>query len=162
MLSRWGFYFWHVFSSRYYQLANLNKNIMAKFKIRRKMNNRIVADVCSAIASTMNIDPIWIRLTVVVAGLLVFPWVFLVYIISAIIIPMDDSENHVIEEYKKVYRVKEGKKLGGVCTGLEKYFDIDVVAIRLGFVLSTFMGFGLLIYLILWMITPVYKPTISA
>jgi phage shock protein PspC (stress-responsive transcriptional regulator) len=133
---------------------------MARFKIRRKMSDRMVAGVCSAIAATMNIDPLWIRVAVVAAGIFVFPWVFLAYLIAAIIIPKDDSENYVMgeAEYRKVYRIKEGKMVGGVCTGLEKYFDVDVVAIRLLFIVSLFMGFGFILYPILWIITPLYKP----
>ena len=124
------------------------------------MNDRMVAGVCSAIANAIGIDPLWIRVLVITAGVLAFPWAFVAYVIAAIIIPKDDSETIEFEPYKKVYRIKEGKKIGGVCAGLEKYFDVDVVGIRLLFVLSTFMGFGLLFYLILWMITPLYKPTL--
>ena len=135
---------------------------MARFKIRRKMSDRMVAGVCSAIAASMNIDPLWIRVAVVATGILFFPWVFVAYLIAAVIIPKDESEEYQIEEYKKVYRIKQGRMIGGVCTGLEKYFDVDVVAIRLLFIASFFIGIGIILYPILWIITPAYKPQLAA
>jgi len=42
-----------------------------------------------------------------------------------------------MEESKKVFRrVKEGKKLGGVCTGLAKYVGVDVALMRLSFIIG--------------------------
>ncbi len=57
---------------------------------------------------------------------------------------------------KKFYRIAEGKKIAGVCAGLGKYFNLDPVLIRVLFVASIlFSGFGLLAYLVLWLIAPV-------
>ena len=36
---------------------------------------------------------------------------------------------------KKLYRVREGKKIAGVCGGLAKYFDVSPAVVRLLFVL---------------------------
>jgi len=45
--------------------------------------------------------------------------------------------------------------LGGVCGGLGEYLGIDSTLVRLFFVLLTLArGVGLLIYLVLWLITP--------
>lgn len=126
-----------------------------KFRIRRNMGNRMIAGVCSGIAHKLDIDPIWVRLIVVLAGLYFFPWVFALYLLFALVIPKDDTEDNQVEAFKKLYRIKKGKQLGGVCTGLEKYFDIDVVFIRIIFILLTIAGgAGLLSYIILWAITP--------
>src|ERR1700674_371555 len=58
---------------------------------------------------------------------------------------------------RRVYRLVHDKKIAGVCSGLAKYFDIDVTLIRLavatGIVLSG--GLGLLAYIIAWIIMPV-------
>ncbi len=52
--------------------------------------------------------------------------------------------------YKKIYRSRTDKVIGGVCGGLGKYFEIDPVLIRVIFVLLAFFhGSGLIIYLIL-------------
>jgi phage shock protein PspC (stress-responsive transcriptional regulator) len=48
--------------------------------------------------------------------------------------------------------------LTGVCAGLARQFGVSATAIRLAFVVGTFIGgWGLLIYLALWVIMPVRK-----
>jgi phage shock protein C len=45
--------------------------------------------------------------------------------------------------------------IGGVCGGLAEYFNIDPTIVRLIFVATALLGGpGLLVYLILWIITP--------
>jgi phage shock protein PspC (stress-responsive transcriptional regulator) len=46
--------------------------------------------------------------------------------------------------------------LGGVCIGVERYFDLDHTVIRLAYVLLTlFTCFsGILAYIILWIVIP--------
>src|ERR1700692_674723 len=57
---------------------------------------------------------------------------------------------------RRVYRVVHDKKIAGVCSGLAKYFDIDVTLVRLavatGIVLSG--GLGLVAYIVAWIILP--------
>ena len=56
---------------------------------------------------------------------------------------------------KKLYRVREGRKLLGVCGGLAEYFSIDATVVRLVWVLlAIFFGSGLLLYLICALIMP--------
>jgi len=56
---------------------------------------------------------------------------------------------------RKLYRIRRHKMLGGVAAGLSEYFDVDVVFLRLFFVLATFFGgAGLISYIVLWIITP--------
>lgn len=60
---------------------------------------------------------------------------------------------------KRLYRIPEGKVLGGVCTGLGKYFEVDFVIIRLIWVsLILFGGIGFLGYIIAWILIPMEKP----
>lgn len=58
---------------------------------------------------------------------------------------------------RHVYRLIHDKKIAGVCSGLAKYFDVDVTLVRLivvtGIVLSG--GLGLLAYIAAWIIMPV-------
>lgn len=57
--------------------------------------------------------------------------------------------------YRRLYRDPEQKFLGGVASGLAQYFDTDPVLIRLAFVALIFLkGFGVLLYLILWLAVP--------
>lgn len=56
---------------------------------------------------------------------------------------------------KKLQRDESNKVLAGVAAGLAEYFDIDVMWIRLIFLLMVIMGFsGVLVYLILWIVVP--------
>lgn len=58
------------------------------------------------------------------------------------------------------HRTREGKKIAGVCTGLARQFDAPVLILplRLFFILTTFFyGFGLVLYLVLWLLMP--RPT---
>ncbi len=56
---------------------------------------------------------------------------------------------------RRLYRDENDKLLGGVCAGLANYFGIDVVIIRIIFVvLAISLGFGLIPYIILWIAVP--------
>ncbi|MDR2038431.1 MAG: PspC domain-containing protein, partial [Bacteroidales bacterium] len=41
---------------------------------------------------------------------------------------------------RKLYRQTQNKMIGGVCTGLGEYFDVDPVAIRIIFLIAFFLG----------------------
>ena len=57
--------------------------------------------------------------------------------------------------HKRLYRDENDKVLGGVCAGLANYFGIDVVIMRIIFVvLAISFGFGLIPYIILWIAVP--------
>ncbi|MCG8696884.1 MAG: PspC domain-containing protein [Bacteroidales bacterium] len=59
-------------------------------------------------------------------------------------------------DYKRIYRNPDRRVLGGACSGLADYFNIDVIWIRLFFVVITFIfaGIPILFYLLLWAIIP--------
>jgi phage shock protein C len=58
-------------------------------------------------------------------------------------------------EPKRFYRSTTDKKIAGVAGGLGEYFDLDPLLVRLIFVVLAFAGGGgVLIYFILWIITP--------
>lgn len=58
-------------------------------------------------------------------------------------------------ENKRFYRSSKSSYIGGVCGGIAEYFNIDPVLVRIIFILVfIYGGAGLLIYLILWVITP--------
>ena len=58
---------------------------------------------------------------------------------------------------KKLFRNTDDRLLGGVCSGLSSYIGIDTVWIRLFFVAALFLGFGFLMYIILWIVMPEAK-----
>ncbi|MEZ4808956.1 MAG: PspC domain-containing protein [Allomuricauda sp.] len=56
---------------------------------------------------------------------------------------------------KKLYRDIDQKYIGGVCAGLEHYLGFDALWIRLIFILlAVFTGFGLIAYILLWILVP--------
>jgi len=56
---------------------------------------------------------------------------------------------------KRLYRVREGRVVAGVCAGLAAYFGVDPTLVRLAFVLVTlFGGLGVLFYLFAWIVIP--------
>ena len=58
---------------------------------------------------------------------------------------------------KKLYREKNSI-LGGVCSGIGDYFNIDAIFVRLLFILLFFTSFpSLILYLIMWFLIPKKK-----
>lgn len=56
---------------------------------------------------------------------------------------------------KKLYRIRTGRKILGVCGGLANYFDIDPTIIRVVFALiGLFWGAGILAYFIMALVIP--------
>lgn len=53
-------------------------------------------------------------------------------------------------------RIEDGKMIAGVCTGLAAQFGVSVTVVRLAFVLSFLLGFGIALplYVVLWIIMP--------
>lgn len=57
---------------------------------------------------------------------------------------------------KRLFRSHTERLVGGVAGGLARYFDIDPLLIRLGFVILGFMnGIGLILYMLMWLLVPV-------
>ena len=147
-------------------------------KLMRLENKKILGGVCAGIAHYFKIDPLWTRLIAILllfSGNLRFNFGFLdiwpfddfrlklsfgifaaiAYIVLWIILPV----SYEIEEdknIKKLYRNPDDKVIGGVASGLAAYFGIEVIYTRLALVFLILAGgSGFLIYLILWIITPV-------
>ncbi len=55
---------------------------------------------------------------------------------------------------KKLFRDGDDKFLGGVCSGIGHYFNIDVIWIRISFIVLIASGFTPLAYIILWVLLP--------
>ena len=134
-------------------------------KLFRDNKRKVLGGVASGLANYFGIDPLWIRLVLVIGvlGLDVFLWgaasgFFLVgYIIFWIVVPgSDDLEED--QEVKKLFRNPEDRVIAGVASGIGAYFGTEVTIIRLLFVLTFFFGgAGFLIYIIMWIITPEAK-----
>ena len=61
---------------------------------------------------------------------------------------------------RRLFRNPDEKSIGGVCSGLAAYFDIDTVWVRLAmFLLIFFGGLSLWVYIILWIVIPEARTT---
>ena len=60
---------------------------------------------------------------------------------------------------KKLFRDGDDKLLGGVAAGIAHYFGIDVIWIRLAFILFFVSGFSIVCYINLWILLPEAKTT---
>ncbi|MEN2281497.1 PspC domain-containing protein [Algoriphagus sp. SE2] len=146
-------------------------------KLMRLENKKILGGVCAGIAHYFSIDPLWTRLIAILllfsgnirfnSGLFDLPFdnlrlglnfgffAVVAYIVLWVILPVSYE---VVEDknIKKLYRNPDDKVLGGVASGLAAYFGIEVIWTRLAFVFLILAGgSGFLIYLVLWIITPV-------
>ena len=72
----------------------------------------------------------------------------------------EDASNTREKSKRKLFRNPDEKAIGGVCSGLAAYFDIDTVWVRLAmFLLIFFGGVSLWVYIILWIVMPEAKTT---
>ncbi len=56
---------------------------------------------------------------------------------------------------KRLYRLRNGRVVAGVCAGVAAYFGVDPTLVRLAFALLTvFGGIGVLLYLCAWIVIP--------
>jgi phage shock protein PspC (stress-responsive transcriptional regulator) len=59
------------------------------------------------------------------------------------------------KHYRRMYRDPDSRMIGGVCSGLAAYWNLDPTLVRVIFViLAIFGSAGILIYLILWVVLP--------
>jgi phage shock protein PspC (stress-responsive transcriptional regulator) len=62
--------------------------------------------------------------------------------------------------YHRMYRNTDDRVIGGVCSGMGAFWDIDPVIVRILFVALAFAGgLGVLVYLILYIVIPEAKTT---
>lgn len=138
----------------------------------RNENDKMLGGVCSGIGAYLRIDTTIIRVLFALFTLGAFGTGFVLYIILWAILPSKIQENKFT---RRLYRDADQKVLGGVCSGISKYFSIAVWIPRLIFALPiilsifrnsldfhffffpivfTFSGTLFLTYLILWAVIP--------
>lgn len=146
--------------------------VQPRRKFFRDLKRKILGGVASGIAHYYAMDPLWVRLILLISifGLVPFSGIFhmhveeefallsgfllISYIAMWIAFPgSTDLEDNT--KVKKFYRDPERKVLGGVASGLSSYFNVDTGVVRFIWVISIlFFGTGILIYILLWAIAP--------
>ncbi len=67
----------------------------------------------------------------------------------------DSKTSYTYTRGQRLYRDENDKVLGGVCSGLAHYFNVDVVVVRVIFAILFFSaGIGFIPYIILWVVVP--------
>ena len=62
------------------------------------------------------------------------------------------------EAKKRLYRDSDNKAIGGVCSGLGAFLNIDITVVRIIILLALLLwGSGLVVYLVLWIVVPLAK-----
>ncbi|NVO84758.1 PspC domain-containing protein [Hymenobacter terrestris] len=150
-------------------------------RLYRDMANRKVAGVAAGIARYFAVNPLWIRLGFLVLALIkpisrgVFDFddesfrfegfslggfAVLLYVVLWIALPKHYGATPDDEDptFKKLYRDTDNGKVGGVSAGLAAYFRVDVVLIRILFLVGLFAGgFAFPLYIALWILLPEAK-----
>jgi phage shock protein PspC (stress-responsive transcriptional regulator) len=132
------------------------KSYQAPRRLLRDQQRKILGGVCAGLGSYLNVDPVWIRLLFVLTTF-VYGITLIAYVIMWIAVPGSyDVEEPEVK--KKLYRDPEHKVIAGVSGGLASFIGIDIIAVRVLFIVFTIAGgFGFLIYLVLWAILPEAK-----
>lgn len=77
------------------------------------------------------------------------------YMVDDEIFNDDNYGSYSRSNNKKLYRDGNDKFLGGVSSGLAHYFNVDVIWVRLAWLVAAFgFGFGFIAYPILWILLP--------
>ena len=78
------------------------------------------------------------------------------------------SENYKTPEQqkystsKRFYRDMDTNMIGGVCSGLSIYLNVDIILIRVIFIVALFCGsVGFWIYVALWLLAPVARTAVQ-
>jgi phage shock protein PspC (stress-responsive transcriptional regulator) len=144
-------------------------------RLFRDTKRKLLGGVCAGLAHYFNVDSLWIRLLFLFLFLGIpasgplfdhhngdftgpfSGFIFILYIALWVSLPANPN----LEEdstLKKLYRDPNHKVVGGVVAGVAAYTGWDLGLLRFLFVLSIFFfGTGILLYLILWAITPEAK-----
>jgi phage shock protein PspC (stress-responsive transcriptional regulator) len=138
----------------------------------RNANDKILGGVCSGLAAYFKIDTTIIRVLFAMLAVGSFGFGLLLYVVLWAILPERYLNATVVT--RKLYRDPEQKVLGGVCSGIAQYFNIQVWIPRLIFaipfilgalesilewvhfsgVFSLSLGTWSIIYIILWAVVP--------
>ncbi|SNC60243.1 phage shock protein C (PspC) family protein [Hymenobacter gelipurpurascens] len=145
-------------------------------RLYRDMAHRKVAGVAAGLGNYFAVNPLWIRLGFL-GFFIILPilldntrlddiggnfagFAILSYIVLWIVLPKryDAPTSDDDAVFKKLYRDTDNGKVGGVSAGLAAYFKVDVVLIRILFIVGLFAGgFAFPLYIILWILLPEAK-----
>ncbi len=84
------------------------------------------------------------------------------YMVDDEIFNDDNYSSYNSQKSKKLYRDGDDKFLGGVSSGMAHYFNVDVIWVRLAWLVAALgFGFGFIVYPILWILLPQANSTVE-
>lgn len=116
-------------------------------RLYRSQYDKKLCGVCGGMANYFHIDSTIVR----------FLWVlispaFLIYIVCALLIPIDPNEVYV--DHHKIFK-SSNRVISGVCGGFADFLHIDPVIVRILWCISIFAyGTGIFAYLIMSWVMP--------
>lgn len=102
----------------------------AKGRLTRSKKDSLVGGVCGGTAHYFKVDPVVVRLAFVLISL-AWGTGILVYLLLWALLPLGDYEAQPLR--RRLYRNPQQKVVGGVCSGIAAYLNIDPVIPRIVF-----------------------------
>jgi phage shock protein PspC (stress-responsive transcriptional regulator) len=125
-------------------------------QLMRDQKRKILGGVCAGLGNYFNVDALWIRLLFAIL-LFAYGFTFFVYIIMWIFVPGSFDLDEPVTG-KKMFRDADRKIISGVSGGVAAFLGIDIIAVRVLFIVFTIAGgLGLFVYIVLWLILPVAR-----
>jgi phage shock protein PspC (stress-responsive transcriptional regulator) len=123
-------------------------------RLHRSGEERKIAGVCAGLGEYFELDPVFFRLfflfSILFGGLGV-----IAYAMLWILMPLREGERTAARDAKPLRLSAKERMIGGVCGGLGEYFELDPILFRAAFLVLAFLGgFGILLYLVLWLLIP--------
>lgn len=97
-------------------------------KFYRVKNGKVIMGMCKGVSEYTGIPLLWVRIMTIFYGLTIIG-VFLYFLIGACIPYKEDAE--IEETDRKLYRIRKGKDITGLCKGFSAYTNIPTGWVRL-------------------------------
>jgi phage shock protein PspC (stress-responsive transcriptional regulator) len=109
-------------------------------RFSRSSREKVIGGVCGGVANYFNIDPAIVRVLFAIVSL-AWGTGILIYLLLWALLPESDMQQPGGLK-RRLYRDEEHKLLGGVCSGIAAYLNIDIIWPRLIFLLPALSGIG--------------------
>jgi len=112
------------------QAAHNDSENTRSHRLSRNKNDKMVGGVCGGIANHFNIDATIIRVALIIITLAWGSGLILYLLLWAILPEVDDQQPSV---KRRLYRNPKQKVVGGVCSGIAAYANVDPIVPRVIF-----------------------------
>jgi phage shock protein C len=135
-------------------------------RLTRSTAEAKIAGVCAGLADYFEVDVVLVRTAWLVFSIVPGAIIggVLAYLAAWLVMPGREAVSQAADHGRRLTLSATDRKIAGVCGGIAEYFDVDVTAIRLLWViLSILLGAvvgGVIAYLAAWLIMP--KPQAAA